>query len=45
MGRKLIHGYWPYTSSDVAVIDQPMRVNIPLAFIWWAYLPIVFTRP
>jgi hypothetical protein len=34
-------GYLPFTSPDIAVVDAPARLNIPLAQLRQVYLPII----
>ncbi len=33
--------YWQYTGPDIAVVDAPARLNIPLALVRRVYLPII----
>ncbi len=36
--------YWPYTSPDIAVVDMPARLNIPLALVRRVYLPTILRQ-
>ena len=36
--------YWPYTSPDIAVVDTPARLNIPLVLVRRVYLPTILRQ-